>query len=245
MKKLFFTAVIVFFCSQIATAQNYQSDRPGIGNGSFITPKNMLGIEAGIQFTSTERTEQYDIGQVLLRYGLSHHVEVRALLGSYSRMETELMSESAYVDGFQDIGAGLKFRLISTQRGLNISGLTEVNLPVGSENFTNDDAVPSAGILTDYALSERISISSNVGYSFRTPNVEDRWLFTLTPGFTISNSVGGFLGYAGNYFDEFEQHWIEGGLTISIENGIQLDGNFGYDTESETFFLGIGFALGL
>jgi len=245
MKKILFTAVIVFLGSQIGFAQSYLSDRPGIGNGSFITPKKMLGLESGVQYSNTEMTDQFDIGQLLLRYGLSNSLEVRASLGSYSRLKTDLRRESSTFDGFQDIGLGLKYNLISGNGLPTVSALAEVSLPVGSEYFTNEDTVPSVGLLADYSLTDQFAIASNIGYSFTTENVNDSWLFTITPGFSITNTIGGFVGYAGNYFDGYEQHWVEGGFTVSLENGVQLDGNFGYDTENDIVFLGAGFAVGL
>jgi len=245
MKKILFTAVIVFLAWQAGIAQNYQSDRPGIGNGSFITPKSALGLEAGVQYSNSEIIDQFDIGQLLLRYGLSNKLEIRASLGSYSTLKTDFRSESNTFDGFQDIGFGLKYNLISGDGKPSISALAEVSLPVGSEFFTNEDTVPTIGLLADYSLTDRFGISSNIGYSFRTENVNDSWLLTITPGFSITSTVGGFLGYAGNYFAGYEQHWVEGGFTVSLENGVQLDGNFGFDTENDTVFLGAGFAVGL
>jgi hypothetical protein len=156
-----------------------------------------------------------------------------------------LSSKSSTVDGFQDISFGFKVNLISGEGKPSISALTEVSLPVGSEFFTSDDVVPSAGLLADYSISDGFGISSNLGYSFSTENVQDYWLFTITPGFSITNTVGGFFGYAGNYYEGFEQHWAEGGLAFSLESGAQLDINFGYDAENEILFLGAGLALGL
>jgi hypothetical protein len=56
--------------------------------------------------------------------------------------------------------------------------------------------------------------------------------------------VGGYFGYAGNYYGDFEQHWIEGGITFGLNKGGQLDVNFGYDTENEITFIGAGFSRG-
>jgi hypothetical protein len=56
--------------------------------------------------------------------------------------------------------------------------------------------------------------------------------------------MNGYFGYAGNYYGNFEQHWVEGGITYGLESGTQLDLNIGYDTENEIAFIGIGFARG-
>lgn len=244
MKKILSVTVLFLFGVQMVQAQNYSPDRPGIGNGSFITPEGMLGLEAGFQFSKTEFNEQYDIGQLVLRYGLSEKLELRALLNSYTSVDTELLGGSTSYSGFQDIGIGLKYNLVSGDGKPSVSALAEFSLPVGSDEFTSDETVPSIGLLADYALNESISLSSNLGYSFNVGNVDDSWLFTVTPGFAISDNVGGYFGYAGNYYGNFEQHWIEGGFTFGLSNDIQLDANIGYDTENEITFLGTGIAKG-
>jgi len=99
-------------------------------------------------------------------------------------------------------------------------------------------------LLADHALSEDVSISTNLGYSFNVGSVDDSWLFTLTPGFKISDNMSGYFGYAGMYYGGFEEHWVEVGLTYGLSSGAQLDVNFGYDTENEIAFLGAGFAKG-
>jgi hypothetical protein len=244
MKKTLSVILLLFFGFNLVQAQNYSPDRPGIGNGSFITPKGMLGLEAGIQFSNTDFNEQYDVGQLVLRYGISEKLEFRALLGSYTSVDQELLGGSNSYSGFQDMGLGFKYNLISNDGRSNLSALAEVTLPVGSDEFTSDETIPSIGLLADHSLNESLSISSNLGYRFEVGNVDDSWLFTLTPGFVITENMNGYFGYAGNYYGNFEQHWVEGGITYGLESGTQLDLNIGYDTENEIAFIGIGFARG-
>lgn len=244
MKKIFTTAALLFLGVQLTQAQNYSPDRPGIGNGSYITPAGMLGLEAGFQFSNTDLNEQYDFGQLVLRYGISEKLELRALLGSYTTVDQELLGGSRSFSGFQDMSFGIKYNLLSKQGNTNVSALAEVSLPLGSDEFTSDETIPSLGLLLDHALNENFGISSNLGYRFSAGNIDDSWLFTLTPGFAISNNVNGYFGYAGNYYGDFEQHWVEGGFTYGMEGGAQLDLNFGYDTENEIAFVGIGIAQG-
>ncbi|MAO65444.1 MAG: hypothetical protein CL666_10635 [Balneola sp.] len=214
------------------------------GTGSSITPQNMLGLEGGIQFSNTDFNQQFDIGQLLLRYGLTEQFEVRALLGSYTSFDQELLGGSRTVTGFQDMGIGAKYKLLSNESKIDLSALAEISLPVGSDEFTSNEVVPSIGLLADYAFHETLSFSSNLGYTLGVGDLEDHWLFTVTPGFTISDNVGGYFGYAGRYYGNFEQHWIEGGITFGLNSGVQLDANIGYDTENEITFIGAGFAKG-
>ena len=241
MKKTLSVILLLFFGFNLVQAQNYSPDRPGIGNGSFIIPQGMLGFEAGVQFSNTDLNKQFDVGQLVLRYGINEKLEFRALLGSFTTVDAEQIGGSTSYTGIQDMGVGFKYNLYRGDAS-TLSALAEVSLPFGTEEFTSDETVPSIGVLADHALNESLSISSNLGYSFSISNVNDSWLSTLTPGFMISESMNGYFGYAGNYYGNFEQHWVEGGVTYGLESGTQLDLNFGYDTENEIAFIGIGFA---
>lgn len=241
MNKTLSVILLLFFGFNLVQAQNYSPDRPGIGNGSFIIPQGMLGFEAGVQFSNTDLNKQFDVGQLVLRYGINEKLEFRALLGSFTTVDAEQIGGSTSYTGIQDMGVGFKYNLYRGDAS-TLSALAEVSLPFGTEEFTSDETVPSIGVLADHALNESLSISSNLGYSFSVGNVNDSWLFTLTPGFMISESMNGYFGYAGNYYGNFEQHWVEGGVTYGLESGTQLDLNFGYDTENEIAFIGIGFA---
>ncbi|MEX0724339.1 MAG: transporter [Gracilimonas sp.] len=245
-----FAALLFLLITNSAYGQEtFPPDRPGIGNGSAITPNNMLGVEAGLQFTTSEFVDQFDVGQLLLRYGLAEKLEIRALLNSYSSATLNTPTEELTNSGFNDVALGAKYNIIPTNENRpNVSALLEVSLPFGSDAFTADEVVPVVGILADQTLGDFWGISSNFGYTFGAGDLEDSWLYTLTPGFTLpgNENIAGYAGYAGMYYGEgVNQHWLEGGMTYSLENGSQLDVNLGYETEGEIFFIGAGFAIGL
>jgi hypothetical protein len=245
MKKLVLIIALSFTGLQIAHSQSYTPDRPGIGNGYFITPDGVFGVEAGFNYLTTDFLDQVNIGQVLLRYGVAENLELRAGLGSYTSQEFSAGGFSQTSTGLQDMSIGAKYNFLSDEGKPNISGLASISLPVGDDAFSSDEVVPGLTILADHAIDETFSISSNLGYSFGVGNLDDSWLFTLTPGISINDNVGAYVGYAGMYYgDGFNDNWIEGGLTYGLESGAQLDVNFGYETEAEVFFIGAGFAQG-
>lgn len=250
MKKFLSLLVLLIFGVSVAFAQTYSPDRPGIGNGSYITPANMVGLEAGVEFSvnsgeqQSNSSQQVNIGQLLIRYGITDNLEARVNLGSYSSAEVSLIGAEVTRTGFQDISIGTKYNFLSGTGTPNVSALAEVSLPAGDDEFSSGEVVPTLGILADHAVNEDLAISSNLGYSFGVGDLEDSWLFTLTPGFSIGSNMGAYAGYAGVYYGNVNQHWAEGGLTYGLESGVQLDINLGYETEDEIFFIGVGFAQG-
>lgn len=247
MKKILSLFVLFIIGLNIVQAQNFSPDRPGIGNGSFITPENMLGLEAGAQFSTNDFVNGFSIGQLLLRYGIEENLELRATLGSYTSSTVTLLGGERTDSGIQDMAIGAKYNFLSGEGRPNVSGLFNLSLPVGADAFTNDEFVPALGVLADHSLNDMWGISSNLGYNFGVGDLDDSWLFTLTPGFSIPSrdSIAGYFGYAGMYFGEgFNQHWLEAGGIYVLDEGAQLDVNLGYETEGETFFIGAGFAKG-
>lgn len=245
MKKLLSVIVLLFCSLNFVHAQTYSPDRPGIGNGSFITPEGIFGVEAGLDFRTNDFVNQFNIGQVLLRIGVMENLELRAGLGSFSSRKVELIGSSVTNSGLQDVSIGAKYNFLSKEGQPNVSGMVNISLPVGDDAFTSDEVVPSLTVLADHSLNEDVSISSNLGYSFGVGDLRDSWLFTLTPGFSLDDNMGVYGGYAGRYYgDGINQNWLEAGFTYRLETEAQLDANLGYETEGETFFIGIGFAKG-
>lgn len=244
-----FTVLCLLLSANLTFAQgDYAPDRPGIGNGSSITPTNMLGLELGAQFSTNDFAQQFDIGQILLRYGLMDRLELRAALNSFSIQERSLIGGTKNVTGIQDAAVGFKYNVFHhPQNEANISLLGSLSLPTGSDDFTSNELVPFLSALSDFVLSNEMSLSSNVGYNFGYDSYTDFFLLTITPTFTLPKAKHSsfYAGYAGRFFgNDINQQFLEAGFTYSLVNAVQLDANMGFELKGETAFIGIGFAKG-
>ena len=247
MKKILYLILCSFFVATAIQAQSFSPDRPGIGNGSFITPKQMGGIDAGFQVRHTDFGRQADFGQLLIRYGVIENLEFRALVNSYSSLKLDLLPSST--EGFQDLGVGLKYNVHSSgENHFSFSILTELSVPLGHDIYTSDEFVPTFAYLIDYDISERWSFSTNMGYSFGVGNLEDSFLFTATPSFQVKNNENAsiYFGYAGIYDDNsYTQHFLELGGVLNFDSGIKVDVNAGYEVDRVALFMGAGLAVSL
>lgn len=237
---------LVLTCNYTFAQENYTADRPGIGNGSYVVETGVFGLETGIQLSTGNAVNQFDIGQMLLRFGVIENFELRALLNSYS---TQYFDQTDAVNsGFQDLGLAAKYKLFESEEGkTRISAIGKVSLPVGASSFTNDEIVPTLFGVLDQSVAENISFSSNLGYTFGVGDLDDNWLFTLTPGFSFPNqeNLSFYAGYAGIYSSgNINEHYTEAGVALIVNDGAQLDLNAGYEIEQESLFIGIGFAQG-
>lgn len=226
--------------------ENYTPDRPGIGNGSYVVEPGVFGLETGIQLSTAKAVNQFDIGQMLLRFGVFENLEMRILMNSYS---TQHFDETDSINsGFQDLGLATKFELFESEsKETRLSAIGKVSLPVGASAFTRYEVIPTLFLAGDQLLTENLSMSSNIGYTFGVGSLSDKWLYTLTPGFTFPNqkNLGIYAGYAGIYSgNKINEYYAEAGVTLIVNKGAQLDLNAGYEFKNESLFIGIGFAQG-
>ena len=233
-------------CQTLKAQENYVPDRPGIGKGSYVVEPGVFGLETGIQLSTAKSVNQFDIGQMLLRFGVFENLEMRVLMNSYSTQnfdETDIINS-----GFQDLGLATKFQFFESEnKETRVSAIGKVSLPVGASAFTKYEVIPTLFLAGDQLLTENFSMSSNIGYTFGVGSSSDNWLFTLTPGFTFPNqkNLGVYAGYAGIYSgNKINEYYAEAGITLIVNEGAHLDLNAGYEFENESLFIGIGFSQG-
>ena len=126
-------------------------------------------------------------------------------------------------------------------------GMGSVSLPTGSDPFSAHDVVPGLTLLADLPVSGALSLSGNLGYSGWLPDVPDQRSLILTPTLALPKEtpLALFLGYAGFFSHGGDQHFLEGGVTWLRRQDLQLDLNWGVETDSGDYFLGMGAAVRL
>lgn len=241
--KITFVWAAFFFIPVVAiqAQSTFAPDRPGLGDGSHVAQKGALYIELGARYYEGGVVDQFNLGQIMLRYGVMPNVELRLSLNSFV-IET---SSAANKSGLSDPSLGVKFYLYhNAESSLTLSGLASVTIPTGYTSFTGNSWIPSAALIADYQLSGHWSINANLGYTLNPGAGPDQLMFTFTPGFTIGDSnYGAYFGYAAFLTSAEDQHFIEAGITRVIGKDLQLDINGGIDVSSGDVFVGAGIAL--
>jgi hypothetical protein len=120
-----------------------------------------------------------------------------------------------------------------------------LTLPVGGAGFSADEVTAGAALIGETSLVGSVMLALNAGYFFPFNQPEDgKFAVIVTPNFGIS-SVEGLSGYAGlaSYFGSGEDaNIIEAGLAYSTDPATQIDLNWGVDTDSKDWFIGLGWA---
>ncbi len=232
-------ATLVMTC--VAAAQpTIASDRPGLSNGPFVLGAGTTHVEIGAQIATQADASSLSAGQVVVRFGLPY-VEFQTLLNSFvisrSRRDT--------TQGFEDLGLGIKVPVFAREDGsFRVSALATLSVPTGSASFTGGEARPAATLLVGRTLSDRWSLTANLGYAAGAGEQDDTVVVTLTPSVSLagSASIGLYAGYAGFFASAQTSHLVEAGLTIGAAPNTQVDLNLGFDVDTGDYFLGLGFA---
>lgn len=220
-----------------ATAQ-VVPDRPGLGDGSSVVGPQVFQAEMGYALNDDSGFTQHEFGQLLLRYGVNHFLELRGGINSYVFTDG--------TDGYNGTSVGAKVRLWRSELA-QLSGVATTGLPTGTGPFdTRDDrARQELKLAFDGALGSNLSLTVNGGLSFfYTDNAQTEWLFIPTLSSSLNERAGFYVGYAGFYAENGNANWVEGGLTYLVNPNTQLDVNTGLrlDERSDLFFLGVGLA---
>lgn len=219
------------------------ADRPGFGTGTATVGSGTVQASLGYAGNGNGITS-HELGQLLLRYGVSDRFELRGGINSY------VVIEAPFDNGYSGTSVGAKVRLFKNDISA-LSGVATLGLPTetGALSGPDDRARQDLVLAYDGALGDGLTLSVNGGTSFYYASgiQNDRdveVLFIPTLSFGLAESVGAYVGYAGFYDDGPTRSWVEGGITMLSNANTQLDVNTGLrvDDNGDGFFVGAGVA---
>lgn len=214
------------------------SDRPGLGDGTHVMAPGAWQVEVGGQYMG-HGADRWSLGQGLIRGGFEPF-EVRIYTNSLVLQQTAGDSDL----GLEDVGLGAKVSL-GGPGAWNWAALGLVTLPIGTDAFSAGEVTAGASILGETSLTASVGLALNAGYFFPMDGPNDgSFAIILTPGFTIP-AIEGLSGYAGiaSYLGNGpDTNFVEAGLAYLQDADTQLDLNWGIDTDSREWFIGIGWA---
>lgn len=231
-----FTAVAL--AALPASAQeNIASDRPGIGSAAVVVAPGVLQAEFGTAWFGGPGADALGVGQLFVRYGLGA-LELEFLGNSWVTVR------DGGPDGFEDVGVGAKVRVaqgISDRADLSFQGL--LTAPTGGDAFTADEWVPTVVALMDVSLGATSGMGVNFGYRFGPGDLDGLVFTSVTPAISLTDQLGAYGGWAGNFFEGGDTHWIEGGLAYLVTSDLQLDLNGAASPDTDRWFIGVGMAV--
>jgi hypothetical protein len=208
------------------------SDRPGLGDGSWVLAPGVWQAEAGTTIQGVSGDE-VGLGSVLLRWGLDP-LEVRFYLPDL------LLSVPGAGTEVGDVGLGVKVPVTSGEAwAWAVVGGTR--LPTGTDAVGAGDPTGFATVVGETSLAPDVGFALNLGWAGRYDDADDgAFALIATPSLALSERTSAYAGYAGFFTVGKPAHFIEAGVAGSLGPDLQWDVNSGANLAANDWFLGVG-----
>jgi len=254
MKNRILTVAILFIgllsYGQETEVPGMVTDRPDATESPLTVPQGYLQVETGAFYNTYEndedfKTENLGYNTSLFRYGILENLELRVGINyAENRISTDDVAAEITTDGLTPLLLGAKVE-IADEDGWKpqIGLLGHLYLP-----FTASDAFKPNTTGADFrfsfahTLSEKSSLSYNVGGQWGNDSPELAYIYTLSYGYTITDALGFYAEIYGDFPENSQaNHLWDAGLTYALKPNIQLDATVGTSfTEGQDLLLSAG-----
>ena len=240
-----FLLIISVVCrSQTVEENDFSADRPGMATPPSIVQAKLFQIETGFSFEKItgenifQETTLYNTS--LLRYGINKNSEIRVQT-DYARVKTDLSK----ITGFDPLSIGTKLLITEGKGALpQTSFLFNLTLPyIGNRNFRPDNIVPSAYLLFQNDITEKLNVCYNAGLEYDGETAIPSTFAAVCFGYGFTDKLGGFI----ENYDWFSnaassQNYIDLGFTYMAGKNFQVDvsGNMSLRDLKNYFMINFG-----
>ena len=229
------------------------TDRPDATEAPNVVPHKYLQVETGGFYTSFEndagaKIEVIGYNTTLLRFGLLKNLELR--LGwnfEEAQFSFNGMQFDNVASGFSPLLAGVKVAIAEEKGALPQIGLIgHLMLPfTASTDFRPETTGADFRFAFAHTLSERSSLSYNLGAQWGSDSSEIAYIYTLSYGLSITNALGAYAEIYGDFpEDSRANHLWDAGLTYLVSPNVQLDATVGTGfTEGQDILLSAGISF--
>lgn len=221
-----------------------QLDRPDQTECSFITPVNYFQMENGFSMERIDgENRTFSFPTSLMKFGLNEKTELR-VVAEFAGFE----SREEYTSGFMPLMAGFKTALFE-EKGLVplTSFIFHLGAPtLASSEFQLSTLAPAFRFTMQHGLSDKVSLSYNLGAEWDGESAEPLYIYTLAAGFALNDRWGYYVesyGFVPGKGDA--DHRVDSGFTYLVSNDVMLDfsGGWGLSEQSPDYYLALGFSF--
>jgi hypothetical protein len=239
--------LFLFFQSLIVTAQQIeplQADRPDQTETPYLVPPGMFQVETGFSFQKNDAFSNTNaLPSTLWKYGLNENFELRLITTFTSE---NIQNET--ISGINPILIGCKIK-ISDEKGFipKTSFIGHFSIPkLASKTFQSEYYAPRFRFVMQHSLSNKTTLSYNLGAEWDGFSAEPTFIYTLTTGFSVTNKMGFYIesfGFAPQ--KDIANHSFDGGITYLINDNFMLDvsSGFGITKNAPKNYFAIGFSF--
>ena len=224
------------------------TDRPDATESPSTVPVGYIQVETGAFFERYQegdfKNENYTFNTALVRLGILENLELR--LG-WDFVEQKTSGQNNVLSGFSPLLFGTKVG-IAEENGCfpEIGLIGHLFLPVSAGR---DYKPETTGIDFRFAfahtLSERSSLSYNIGAQWGDDSPEAAYIYTLAYGLGLTEKLGAYVELYGDLPEnQSANHYWDAGLTYLISDSVQLDATIGTSlTEGQDILLSGGLSF--
>ena len=247
MKNCFALLCFVILFQNTSFAQDLpsiQTDRPDQTECPFITPRHYFQLENGFSYEkSNGNSNEIVAPTILTRFGINNHFELRLI--------TEFVIDKNNLEkkeGINPVLVGFKTRLFE-EKGLlpTTSFIGHIGIPnLASKDLKTLYYAPEFRFTMQHTISEKQSLSYNIGAEWNGETAEPTFIYTLTTGYSITDKIGAYVELYG-FVPQIEKpdHRFDAGLTYLFNPNHQLDisGGFGLSKTAANYYLSLGYSF--
>jgi hypothetical protein len=244
----YITLSLFFFCTAAlcnAQVEKIDTDRPDQTESAVTVPKKWFQFEFGFSAQSTNSVEQeFQHPTLLSKYGIGKRIELR-LITTVQTNTHVIIAGKEKETGVSPVEVGTKIALWEEKKMLpKTSLLFHVAIPgLASEKFKADKLAPNFRFSMQHTINKLIGIGYNLGAAWDGFSKDPAWVYTLSPGFNISEKWYGYIEVFGSVSKENEpEHNVDGGFAyyVSRDFKIDLSSGFGISREAPDWYIAIG-----
>lgn len=242
--------ILLLFCIlncyfiEAQTSEPLQADRPDQTETPAIVPKGMFQVETGFTFQKEESNyHTASLPTVLWKYGVNENFELRLITEfAYEKFNGESQT------GFESVLIGFKTKL-AEEKGIipKTSFIAHISLPnAASTEYKTDYFAPRFRFTMQHTLSEKFTLSYNLGAEWDGFTAEPTFIYTLSTGYSITEKIGSYIevfGFAPQ--EDKANHNFDGGITYLINNNFMLDlsSGIGLTENAPEHYFSVGFSF--
>lgn len=235
------------------------TDRPDQTESAASVPAGFAQLELGMSYGREDGPgdpSSLDIGGALARVGLGHGLEARIGHAGWTSVRA---GGETLASGWGDAEIGLKIAGPIGAGRSSLGLLGSLSIPVGEDRLSSGRADPSLRLLLARDLSDRLSVGANLGLAWETVPIaaaetedavrtELEMPYSAVLGIGASDRVGLFVelfGAFGLRHDRPAAHALDGGVTLLLRDGVQLDASAGagLDDDARQWFVAGGLSV--
>src|SRR5688572_7322450 len=229
------------------------TDRPDQTEAPSLVPTGRIQVELGTSIENdvveNVKITNYTYATALLKYGINKNFELR-VISEYLGQRVKLNESNVNkVNGASPLALGVKIKIADENKFWpQAAFIGHINLKTGSSEFAPDYTAADFRFTFAHTLSEKFSLSYNLGAEWNGETPEAAFLYTLSLGYLITPKLGFFIeGYSFFPEDSKADNRVDAGFTYKFSPVVQWDisGGVGLSRNAPDTFLSTGISFRL